>query len=210
MLALGGYLALIGTISLGTFLAFTLYLAQLVAPTRMLTLLLVLGQQARASVERVLEIIDSLPEITEPRRSAARCPAGPLAVEFDGVRFGYTPERPGAAPVRPAGAAGSTVALVGASGSGKSTVSLLLPRFYDPQAGQRSGSAGSTSATLAMADLRGAVGVVFEEAFLFSDTIARQHRLRPAGRHRRRDPGRRGRRPRPPSSSRRCPTATRR
>ena len=93
VLALGGYLALIGTISLGTFLAFTLYLAQLVAPTRMLTMLLVLGQQARASVERVLEIIDSLPEITE-RADPLPLPAGSLAVEFGGARFGYSPDDP--------------------------------------------------------------------------------------------------------------------
>src|SRR6478752_6758759 len=170
VLALGGYLALIGTISLGTFLAFTLYLAQLVAPTRMLTLLLVLGQQARASVERVLEIIDSLPEISESIDPVA-VPAGPLAVEFDGVRFGYSPEDPVLRSFDLQVAPGSTVALVGASGSGKSTVSLLLPRFYDPQAGTvRVG--GVDLRDLAMIDLRAAVGVVFEEAFLFSDSIA--------------------------------------
>jgi ATP-binding cassette subfamily B protein len=170
VLALGGYLALIGSISLGTFLAFTLYLAQLVAPTRMLTLLLVLGQQARASVERVLEIIDSLPEISE-RDDPSPVPAGPLAVEFDGVRFGYSPEDPVLRSFDLQVAPGSTVALVGASGSGKSTVSLLLPRFYDPQIGTvRVG--GVDLRDLAMIDLRSAVGVVFEEAFLFSDTIA--------------------------------------
>jgi ATP-binding cassette subfamily B protein len=170
VLALGGYLALIGSISLGTFLAFTLYLAQLVAPTRMLTLLLVLGQQARASVERVLEIIDSLPEIRE-RSDPLPVPAGPLAVEFGGVRFGYSPEDPVLRCFDLQVAPGSTVALVGASGSGKSTVSLLLPRFYDPQAGAvRVG--GVDVRDLAMIDLRSAVGVVFEEAFLFSDSIA--------------------------------------
>ena len=170
VLALGGYLALIGSISLGTFLAFTLYLAQLVAPTRMLTMLLVLGQQARASVERVLEIIDSLPEITE-RTDPQPLPDGPLSVEFAGVRFGYTPEEPVLAGFDLKVAAGSTVALVGASGSGKSTVSLLLPRFYDPQQGVvRVGAVDVRE--LAMAELRNSVGVVFEEAFLFSDSIA--------------------------------------
>jgi len=170
VLALGGYLALIGSISLGTFLAFTLYLAQLVAPTRMLTMLLVLGQQARASVERVLEIIDSLPVITE-RPDPLPVPAGPLGVAFDGVRFGYTPEEPVLRSFDLHVAPGSTVALVGASGSGKSTVSLLLPRFYDPQVGVV--RVGDTDVRdLAMQDLRGAVGVVFEEAFLFSDSIA--------------------------------------
>ena len=170
VLALGGYLALIGTISLGTFLAFTLYLAQLVAPTRMLTMLLVLGQQARASVERVLEIIDSLPEITE-RTDPVPLPSGPLAVEFRGARFGYSPDDPVLTSFDLRVPAGATVALVGASGSGKSTVSLLLPRFYDPQDGVvRVG--GLDVRDVAMKDLRGAVGVVFEEAFLFSDSIA--------------------------------------
>ena len=170
VLALGGYLALIGTISLGTFLAFTLYLAQLVAPTRMLTMLLVIGQQARASVERVLEIIDALPEISE-RPDPLPLPSGPLGVDLHDVRFGYSASNPVIDGFDLQVPAGSTVALVGASGSGKSTVSLLLPRFYDPQRGSvRVG--GVDVRDLAMLDLRAAVGVVFEEAFLFSDTIA--------------------------------------
>ncbi len=170
VLALGGYLALIGTISLGTFLAFTLYLAQLVAPTRMLTMLLVLGQQARASVERVLEIVDSLPVITE-RPDPTPLPPGSLDISLEDVHFGYTPDDPVLRSFDVHVPAGSTLALVGASGSGKSTISLLLPRFYDPQTGSvRVG--GVDVRDLAMSDLRAAVGVVFEEAFLFSDSIA--------------------------------------
>jgi len=169
VLALGGYLALNGAISLGTFLAFTLYLAQLVAPTRMLTMLLVLGQQARASVERVLEIIDSLPEIAEPA-DPRPLPAGPLNVRFTGVRFGYQATEPVLNAFDLDVPAGATLALVGPSGSGKSTVSLLLPRFYDPQRGVvRVGEVDLRD--LAMAELRASVGVVFEEAFLFSDSI---------------------------------------
>ena len=153
-------------------------------------MLLVLGQQARASVERVLEIVDSLPEITEPADPL------PAAGRPAGRRLRRRPVRlPGranrcCAPFDLQVPAGSTVALVGASGSGKSTVSLLLPRFYDPQAGVvRVG--GVDVRELAMADLRSAVGVVFEEAFLFSDSIAANIALRPPGRHRRGDPGRR-------------------
>ncbi len=169
VLVLGGYLAVTGVISLGTFLAFTLYLAQLVAPTRMLTMLLVTAQQARASVERVLEIIDSLPEITEPE-DPEPLPAGGLSVRMADVRFGYGAEDAVLRGLDLEVPAGGTVALVGPSGSGKSTVSLLLPRFYDPQGGAVL-VGGVDVRRLAMADLRGAVGVVFEEAFLFSDSI---------------------------------------
>ncbi|ACV77830.1 ABC transporter related [Nakamurella multipartita DSM 44233] len=170
VLALGGYLALNGTITLGTFLAFTLYLAQLVAPTRMLTMLLVLGQQARASVERVLEIVDSLPEITEPAEPTP-LPPGPVAVHLRDVRFGYQATEPVLDGFDLPVPAGATVALVGPSGSGKSTVSLLLPRFYDPQHGTVE-VGGVDVRELDLTELRTAVGVVFEEAFLFSNTIA--------------------------------------
>lgn len=170
VLGIGGYLALNGTITLGTFLAFTLYLAQLVAPTRMLTLLLVTAQQARASVERVLEIIDTLPVITDPEHPQP-LPDGPLDVAFTGVRFGYAPDQPVLHGFDLHVPAGRTVAVVGTSGSGKSTLSLLLPRFYDPQGGTVA-VGGRDVRTVGLQELRGNVGVVFEEAFLFSDTIA--------------------------------------
>jgi len=171
VLALGGYLALHGRITIGTFLAFNLYLAQLVAPTRTLSFLLILGQQARASVERVMEIIDSRAAITDPPGEAAEVPAGALDVELDRVTFGYTHDEPVLDDFSLHVAAGSTVALVGASGSGKSTVSLLLPRFYEGQSG-RIALGGVDVRSFRLTELRRAVGVVFEEAFLFSDTIA--------------------------------------
>ncbi|GAA1998077.1 ABC transporter ATP-binding protein [Nakamurella flavida] len=170
VLALGGYLALRGTISLGTFLAFSLYLAQLVGPTRMLTLLLISSQQARASVERVLEIVDSQVGIVDPIHPTG-LPAGPLAVRLDGVRFGYLPDEPVLDGFSLEVPAGSTTALVGASGSGKSTISLLLPRFYDPRQGSVS-VGGVDVREVLLGELRRTVGVVFEEAFLFSDSIA--------------------------------------
>ncbi len=171
VLALGGYLAIHGSVTLGTFLAFSLYLGQLVAPARTLSMLLILGQQARASVERVLEIIDSGTSITDPPEPIL-LPHGAADVRFENVRFGYTADEPVLDGFDLTVPAGATIALVGASGSGKSTVSLLLPRFYDPQAGSvRVG--GVDIRTAGLADLRGTVGVVFEEAFLFSDTIAR-------------------------------------
>ena len=170
VLALGGYLALHGTITVGTFLAFNLYLSQLVAPTRTLSFLLILGQQARASVERVMEIIDSRAAITDPAGTAETVPDGPLDVRLDGVRFGYTHDEPVLDGFDLSVPAGSTVALVGASGSGKSTVSLLLPRFYEGQSGFIS-LGGIDIRRFRLADLRRSVGVVFEEAFLFSDSI---------------------------------------
>ena len=171
VLALGGYLALHHIITLGTFLAFNLYLSQLVAPTRTLSFLLILGQQARASVDRVMDIIDSRAAITDPVGPAETVPGGPLDVWLDGVRFGYTKDEPVLDGFDLHVPAGSTVALVGASGSGKSTVSLLLPRFYEGQAGSVR-LAGIDIRRFRLADLRRSVGVVFEEAFLFSDSIA--------------------------------------
>ena len=171
VLALGGYLALHGDITLGVFVSFNLYLSQLVAPTRTLSFLLILGQQARASVERVLEIIDSRAAITDPPAGTALpIPVGPLDVRLDHVRFGYTHDEPVLDGFDLHVRAGSTVALVGASGSGKSTVSLLLPRFYEGQDGGIS-LGGTDISRFSLADLRRTVGVVFEEAFLFSDTI---------------------------------------
>jgi ATP-binding cassette subfamily B protein len=170
VIALGGYLALHGAISIGTFLAFSLYLGQLVAPARTLSMLLVLGQQARASVERVLEIVDSRADVVDPT-DPLPVPDGPLAVDLAGIRFGYLADEPVLAGFDLQVPAGSTIALVGATGSGKSTVSLLLPRFYDPQAGTVA-VGGTDVRDLRLADLRRAVGVVFEEAFLFSDSIA--------------------------------------
>ncbi|HEX5565954.1 MAG TPA: ABC transporter ATP-binding protein, partial [Streptomyces sp.] len=173
MLAFGGWMATRGQITLGTFVAFSTYLAQLVGPVRMLTMVLTVGQQARAGVERVLELIDTEPEIQQ-RPDARELPAdAPATVEFDRATFGYD-TRPGARPVledftlriEP----GETVAVVGTSGSGKSTVSLLLPRFYDVTSGAvRVG--GHDVRELTFDSLRAAIGLVPENSFLFSDTI---------------------------------------
>ncbi|WP_433265132.1 ABC transporter ATP-binding protein [Actinosynnema sp. CS-041913] len=167
VLALGGWLALRGDVSLGTFLAFATYVANLVGPTRLLSSLMVTAQLARAGVERVYELIDSQPDVVS---GAADVPAGAVSVELDGVTFGYTRSEPVLTDVSLKVAPGETVAVVGTAGSGKSTVSLLLPRFYDVHAGAiRVG--GVDVRELRLESLRQAVGVVFEEAFLFSDTI---------------------------------------
>ncbi|MFE7361696.1 ABC transporter ATP-binding protein [[Kitasatospora] papulosa] len=178
MLALGGWLATRGEITLGTFVAFSTYLAQLVGPVRMLAMVLTVGQQARAGVERVLELIDTEPSMTDGTRTL---PAdAPASVEFDDVRFGYAREEApgsGAEEDRPVldGFSltidpGETVAVVGASGSGKSTVSLLLPRFYDVSHGAVL-VGGHDVRELTQDSLRAAIGLVPEDSFLFSESV---------------------------------------
>ncbi|MER7312928.1 MULTISPECIES: ABC transporter ATP-binding protein [Streptomyces] len=168
MLALGGWLATRGEITLGTFVAFSTYLAQLVGPVRMLAMVLTVGQQARAGVERVLELIDTEPSMADGTKEL---PAdAPASVEFDDVRFGYAEERPVLDGFSLTIEPGETVALVGASGSGKSTVSLLLPRFYDVTHGAVL-VGGHDVRELTQDSLRAAVGLVPEDSFLFSDSV---------------------------------------
>ncbi|MET8905199.1 ABC transporter ATP-binding protein [Streptomyces sp. NPDC004538] len=168
MLALGGWLAVGGHITLGTFVAFSTYLAQLVGPVRMLAVVLTVGQQARAGTERVLELIDTEPSIEDGTKTL---PAdAPATVEFDDVSFGYDAERPVLDGLSFEIRAGETLAVVGSSGSGKSTVSLLLPRFYDVTRGAVL-VGGHDVRELTTDSLRAAVGLVPEDSFLFSDTV---------------------------------------
>lgn len=167
VLALGGWLALHQQVSLGTFLAFATYVANLVGPTRLLSSMVVNAQLARAGIERVYELIDSQPEVAS---GPDEVPDGPVGVSLDNVTFGYTRSDPVLCDLSVSVAPGETLALVGTAGSGKSTVSLLLPRFYDVHSGSvRVG--GADVRTLQLGSLRRTVGVVFEEAFLFSDTV---------------------------------------
>jgi ATP-binding cassette subfamily B protein len=168
MLALGGWMAARGQITLGTFVAFSTYLAQLTGPVRMLTIVLTVGQQARAGVERVFELIDTEPTLEE---GSKELPAdAPATVEFDHVTFGYSKDRPVLDGFDLSLAPGETVAVVGASGSGKSTVSLLLPRLYDVTAGAVL-VGGTDVRELTFDSLRSVIGMVPEDSFLFSDTV---------------------------------------
>ena len=169
VLALGGWLALHGSIKIGVFLAFSLYVGQMVAPVRALTSLITIGQEARASVIRVYEVIDSKPVVTE-KPGAVVLPPGTPDVELDHVAFGYLPSEPVLRGLSLHVPPGQTLAVVGTSGSGKSTISLLLPRFYDVRGGAiRIG--GQDVRDLTLDSLRASIGLVMEDSFLFSDSI---------------------------------------
>ncbi|MGW1179036.1 ABC transporter transmembrane domain-containing protein [Kitasatospora sp. NPDC002543] len=207
VLAFGGWLAVDGSVTLGTFVAFSTYVAQMTGPVRMLTMVITVGQQARAGVERVLQLIDERPLVQErpdartldlahgdtpegasegssddtPERTSDDAPrsagtVGPrtpgVALEFDQVGFRYDPDHP--APVLHGLslklAPGETLALVGASGSGKSTVAQLVPRFYDPSAGTVR-LYGHDLRDLTLDSVRATVGIVPEESFLFSESV---------------------------------------
>ena len=170
VLWVGGNQVLDGDLTIGEFTAFNLYVVLLVWPLRMLGSIIAQTQRAIAAGGRVAEVLDEAPTISSPTRPAA-VPRGALAVEFDGVTFGY-----GDGPLVLRGldlrlAAGEMVALVGQTGSGKSTVMRLLARYYDADRGEvRVG--GHPVGAYDRVELRRAVGVVFEETFLFSDTVA--------------------------------------
>ena len=169
VLALGGWLAIEGSITLGTFVAFSSYLLQLVGPVRALAALVTTGQEARASVIRVFEVIDTEPGVTD-RPGAVPLGSAPADVDLDDVSFGYVPGRPVLRGLSLHVDVGETVALVGTSGSGKSTIAQLLPRFYDVAGGAlRVG--GRDVRDLTLDSLRASIGLVGEDSFLFSDTV---------------------------------------
>jgi ATP-binding cassette subfamily B protein len=169
VLALGGWLALNHHISYGTFFAFASYMLLITPPVRQLAAILTVGQLARAGAERIYDLLDSTPHVQD------RVGAQPLhvrrgEVRFDHVTFGYTSTEPVLRDFDLTVAPGETVALVGGSGSGKSTVGLLLPRFYDVHAGSVTID-GVDVRDATLASLRRSIGVVFEDSFLFSDSI---------------------------------------
>jgi ATP-binding cassette subfamily B protein len=169
VLLVGGILAIDGRVGVGAIVAFSAYVLLLQTPFRFLGFILMMSQRAAASAQRIYEVLDQPVEIVD--RPGAVDLADPVgAVELRAVRFGY-----GDGPdilrgldlrIEP----GETVALVGRTGSGKSTIARLLPRFYDV----RDGAVlidGRDVRDYTLTSLRAHIGVVLDEPFLFSASI---------------------------------------
>jgi ATP-binding cassette subfamily B protein len=169
VLALGGWLALRHEITLGTFLAFSTYITQLMAPARQLAGVLTIGQQARAGIERIFQLLDLRPAIADAP-DAHDLPELRGEVAFVDVQFAYGDGAPVLRGLDLHIRAGEKVAIVGPSGSGKSTVAMLVSRFYDPDQGAVLVD-GYDVRGVTLRSLRTQVGVVFEESFLFSDSV---------------------------------------
>ena len=176
VLAVGGTLAVRGTISVGAFVAFGLYLGMLTWPLIALGWVVNLFQRGAASGARLLEILDEAPAVSDPPASVSLPPAtSGRSVEFRGVAFHYPPP----ADAHPRWVlrdisfrvtAGATLAVVGATGSGKSALLELLARVYDPQEGQVLID-GVPVTALTLEELRREIGFVPQESLLFSETI---------------------------------------
>jgi ATP-binding cassette subfamily B protein len=177
VLGLGGVLVVAGKISVGAFVAFGFYVGILTWPLIALGWVINLVQRGSASMGRLLEILDARPEVQSPAAARSLSPArGGRALEFRDVGFHY-PAPQGAEPrwvlrhVSFAVPAGSTLAVVGATASGKSTLIDLIPRLSDPQEGEIRLD-GVPIRELPLETLRAEIGYVQQESFLFSDTIA--------------------------------------
>ncbi|HKP90894.1 MAG TPA: ABC transporter ATP-binding protein [Thermoleophilaceae bacterium] len=169
VLLVGGRQAVHGTITVGEFVAFYGYVTLLAAPVRMLGVALGMSQRAVASGARVFEILDRKPRMTSPP-GAPPLPAGDGRVELRGVSFAYETGEPVLREIDLDVEAGRTIAIVGPTGSGKTTLVALLPRLYDPVEGAVSID-GADLRSVDVTALREEVGLVSDDPFLFSDTI---------------------------------------
>jgi ATP-binding cassette subfamily B protein len=169
ILALGGWMVLHHKISLGTFLAFSTYVTSMMAPARQLAGVLTIGQQARAGLERIFQLLDMKPAIADPLDAVE---LGELRGEitFSNVHYHYGDGAPVLRGVDLAIKPGERVAIVGPSGSGKSTLAMLVPRFYDPIEGEVLVD-GHNVKDVTLHSLRRQIGVVFEDSFLFSESV---------------------------------------
>jgi ATP-binding cassette subfamily B protein len=165
----GGHLVLDGRLSLGSLVAFNQYVLMLIWPLRMTGNMVAQASRAEAAAARVAQVLETAPAIASSPAARA-LPEGPGEVRFDGVHFGYDGGRVVLDDLNLVVRGGEAVALVGSTGCGKTTVARLMPRFYDVDQG-RVLLDGVDVRQLKLGALRRAVGIVFEDTFLFSDTV---------------------------------------
>ena len=173
VLGVGGHRVLSGQLSIGDLVAFNVYLTLLVWPLRNIGMIVALGQRAAAALVRIHEVLSTTSEITDPQvaktlPSTENSQQG--AVKFDHVQFGYDPMQPVLTNFNLEIMAGESIAIVGATGSGKSTVARLLLRFYDTNNGHIFLD-GVDIRKLKLRELRQQIGVVFEDTVLFNDSV---------------------------------------
>ena len=166
----GGYRVVHNDLSLGAFFEVNGYLLLLVVPLRSIGMWVGQYQRAIASGERIFEVLDYERDIVDDP-AAVPLEAGPGEIRMSGVRFGYDPERPVLHDIDLDVAPGSTVALIGPTGCGKTTLTTLIPRFYDVQDGTITLD-GQDVRSVTLTSLRAAVGIVSQDTFLFSTTVA--------------------------------------
>jgi ATP-binding cassette subfamily B protein len=174
VLGVGGHRVLNGQLSIGDLVAFNVYLTLLIWPLRNIGMIVALGQRAAAALVRINEVLETKSEITDPAKPQSLPTGGTQtlgAVKFDHVQFGYNPSFPVLSNFNLSIAAGESIAIVGATGSGKSTIARLLLRFYDTNVGHVFVD-GIDVRKLRLRDLRQQIGVVFEETVLFNDSVA--------------------------------------
>ena len=169
VLFFGGWMVIDGHLGIGAILAFNAYLLMLQAPFMMLGQLVMMGQRAKASAERIFEILDESPDIVE-RPGAFDLLDVEGSIDFNHVRFEYANGAEILVDFDDHIKAGETVAIVGRTGSGKSTIARLVTRFYDVSDGSILID-GHDVRDVTLPSLRANVGVVLDEPFLFSISI---------------------------------------
>ena len=165
----GGRMVMSDAVTIGTIVAFVAYLTRLYGPVSSLATVYVDVQAALALFERVFEYLDTESDIKEPP-NPQKLPRISGTIQFDDVTFEYVPSRKALDDVSFTVEAGQLAALVGPSGAGKTTVTYLLPRLYDPTAGTIRMD-GHDLRDLSLDSLRSGMGIVTQETFLFHSTI---------------------------------------
>jgi len=165
----GGRLVIQGGLTIGEFVAFTAYLSQLAGRVRMLGRIVPFISESAASGERIFEILDAESEVVESP-DAIELPDVQGRVSFEGVSFAYFGRRTVLDGISLEAEAGQIVALLGATGSGKSTIINLIPRFYDVTKGQVTLD-GYDVRNLTLESLRRQIGIVLQETTLFAASI---------------------------------------